>query len=231
MKKKILFIILCGIIITFWIYTQNKKEDIYFVSLGDGIATGMTAYDVEGYNFNDYLRDELDKQHRLENYISTFSSTNQTTEDLIFAIENNYVDKESGLSIQQALNKAKIITLALGMDEIENFPNQSKNMHKRMEQYKKNMEKIIRLIRNFNHYQIFIIGLYDYHNEKSDSIDQINEELQNLSNKYQITFIDISDFSLKKEYYLSNNSYYFNYKAHQEIANRIKNVMKKSQEE
>lgn len=62
MKRKILLILILGVVITYVIYNLNFQNKIYFVSLGDGLATGMTAYNIEGYNYNDYIKEELEKK-------------------------------------------------------------------------------------------------------------------------------------------------------------------------
>lgn len=221
MKKRILIIIIIGIIATFFIYQLNKHEKIYFLSLGDGLATGMTAYNIEGYNYNDYIRDDLEKKEQLEEFIHEFSKTDQTVENLIITIENNYELEELDLTIQQALAKSKLITLAIGNDELANFSLKSNLTTKEKENYINNMKKLLKLIRNFNDNKIFLIGIYKVYNLKQEDVDYFNENLKQIAQELQLEFIDISSLSEKKEYFSSNNSYYFNYKGHQDIANKI----------
>ena len=99
MKKKLCIIILIGIFFTFFIYQKNKNTDIYFITLGDGLSSGMTPYNVEGYNYNDYVRDYLESEHKLEEFISAFSQENQTVENLITKIEDNYKLEEKNITI------------------------------------------------------------------------------------------------------------------------------------
>ncbi len=221
MKKKILIIIIIGIISTFLIYQFNKQEKIYFLSLGDGLATGMTAYNIEGYNFNDYIRDDLEQKEQLEEFIHEFSKTDQTVENLIISIENNYELEELDLTIQQALAKSKLITLAIGNDELANISLKSNLTTKEKENYINNMKKLTKLIRNFNDNKIYLIGIYKVYNLKQEDVDAINESLKQIAKELDFNFVDISNFSEKKEYFLTNNSYYFNYKGHREIANKI----------
>lgn len=221
MKKKIMFIILIGIIITFIIYNQNKNQDIYFMTLGDGLSTGMTAYNVEGYSYNDYIRDYLESEQKLEKYITGFSKTNQTVENLITSIENNYQLEETNLPIQQALAKSELITIGIGMDELANISLKTNIPTKEIEDYKKDMDHLLKLIRNFNDKKIYLLSLYKGYNISEEELNDMNSFLKQISEKYHLIYIDIQNITENPQYFLLNNSYYLNYKGHNEIANRI----------
>lgn len=221
MKKKILIIIFIGVLATFLIYKMNKQEKIYFLSLGDGLATGMTAYNIEGYNFNDYIRDELEQKEVLEEFIHEFSKTGQTVENLITSLENNYELEELDLTIQQALAKSKLITIAIGIDELASNSLKANISTKEKEKYLNDMKKITKLIRNFNDKEIYLIGIYKVYNLKEEDVNYINENLKQIAKENQMEFIDITNIIEQKEYFLTNDSYYLNYKGHRNIANRI----------
>lgn len=210
-----------GMISTFLIYKTNKKDEIYFVSLGDGLASGMTAYNIDGYNYNDYIRDDLEKKHKLEKYIHEFASANQTIENLITSIENNYKKEEIDLTIQQALAKAKIITIGIGIDELANASLHQHLSSKEKEDYIKDMTKLLQIIRIFNDKKIYLLGIYKAYNLKEEEVNEINQSLKQIANRFQVIFINISDIANNPDYFLLNNSYYLNYKGHKEIANRI----------
>ena len=223
MKKKLCIIILIGIFFTFFIYQKNKNTDIYFITLGDGLSSGMTPYNVEGYNYNDYVRDNLEYEHKLEEFISAFSQENQTVENLITKIEDNYKLEEKNITIQQAIAKSKLITIGIGIDELANSSLKQNIPTKEIEDYKKDMEKLIRLTRNFNDGKIVLIGIYKAYNIEDEEVLEINNFLKKLSETYQLEFIDISDVINHSNYFLQNESYYMNYKGHKDIANKIIN--------
>ncbi len=223
MKKKLCIIILIGIFFTFFIYQKNKNTDIYFITLGDGLSSGMTPYNVEGYNYNDYVRDYLESEHKLEEFISAFSQENQTVENLITKIEDNYKLEEKNITIQQAIAKSKLITIGIGIDELANSSLKQNIPTKEIEDYKKDMEKLIRLTRNFNDGKIVLIGIYKAYNIEDEEVIEINNFLKKLSETYQLEFIDISDVINHSNYFLQNESYYMNYKGHKDIANKIIN--------
>lgn len=225
MKKKLLIIIIFGTICTFLIYNFNKKDKITLLALGDGLASGMTAYHVDGYNYNDYIRDELEKRNVLEDYISNFTEADQTIENLITSIENNYYQEEIDLTIQQALAKAKIITIGIGIDELANKSLKQVLPSKEIEDYKKDVEKLLNLIRNFNDGKIFLLGIYKAYNLKEAIVLDINQSLKRIAQNNRAIFIDIADLINNREFFLLDNSYYLNYKGHKEIASKIDSAL------
>ena len=88
MKKKIILITLIGTIISFIIYFYTQNNDITIVSLGDGVSTGMTPYLIEGYSYNDYLKDDYKTKHELKAYYE-YGSPNMTIKELIYDIKIN----------------------------------------------------------------------------------------------------------------------------------------------
>ncbi len=222
MKRKIIIIITLGIFLTFLIYQNNKKEEITLVVLGDGMATGMTPYGVEGYNYNDYLKDYLEQQKKLKNYNNDFSKNNQTTKELLQSIEQNEYAEKRDMTIQQILSKAKIITIGIGVEELNNNRDKQKSTGKMIQTYQENMEKIMEYLRNFNNHKIYLLGIYLKEEEEKE--ETINTFLKDLSQKYQLEFIDISELQKEKNKYFLNNSYYLNYKGHQKIFEKIINT-------
>ena len=219
MKKQIILTIFIGILMAFIIYKITYHEEMNFLALGDGISLGLTAYNVKGYSYNDYLKDYFEDNTILREYISDFASVDETSKSLLNKISNNEV-ASNNMTIQQAISKAKIITISLGMDELNNLKTlKSKNIS----EYLTNMEKIIKMIRNINkNNQVIIISLYETSKLSKDNVLKINSELNNLANKYNLKFVDISDVVMHKEFYMLPNNYYLNYKGHEYISELVK---------
>jgi len=218
MKKKIILTILLGTIITFFIYKNFHHESMNLVALGDDLALGETAYNVQGYSYNDYLRDYFENISILEEYITEFAELEETTETFKIKLNNNFTLESTGIGIQQAINKAKILTLSLGMFEL-NHKKELKS--KDIETYLKNIEKILKIIRIYNEKEIFFISLYPTEKIKKEKIEKINEELKKICETYQVKFIDIEDITEKKEFFFNEKSYHLNYKGHRYISERI----------
>lgn len=222
LKKQIILTIITGVILAFLIYKITYNEEMNFVSLGDGVSLGLTAYNVKGYSFNDYLKDYFEDNTILREYIFEFSTVDETSKSLLTKITNNETLENSSLTIQQAISKAKVITLSLGMDELNNLKSLKT---KDINNYLTNMSKILNLIRNINKNQIFLISLYQSEKLDEEQIAKINKELEQIANNYHITFIDITKAAENKNYYLIPHNYYLNYKGHKFISELIKNKL------
>lgn len=222
MKKKILLTIIMGAVVTFLIYKGFYHENMNLVALGDSIATGETAYNVKGYSYNDYLRDYYEENSVLKEYITEFTNPDETTETLILKLQNNYTLESTGLSIVQAISKAKILTIALGMNELNN---KKELTTPEITNYLKKMDQILKIIRIYNEKEVFLIGLYPSNKISNEKVKEINEELKMLCNTYQIKYVDIENIPEKKDYFFNQKSYFFNYKGHKYISEKITSLI------
>ena len=225
-RYKILLIILMGIIFTILINLRFPDNKTSLVALADGCAEGMTSYDMVGLSFNDYLNDYLEKQHKLKNFNNEFTIQNMEIEELLDMLQDNKLSCKTKLPIQQIIDQADILTIAIGIDEFTNLSLKNKLNEEAVIKYLNNYETFIQKVRSFYNKTIIIIGIYPTNNIKSDIVYQINKGLEKIAVNYKCQFLDIMALSLKKEYYLNENSYYLNYLGHKEIYNNIKKTLK-----
>ena len=218
MRKKIILTILVGSVLTFFIYKIFYHEDMNIMTLGDGVGTGLTAYNVKGYSYNDYLKDYYEKNSILKEYITEFSNAEETTETLILKLQNNYTLESTGLSITQAISKAKILTVSIGMNELSH---KMEIETEEIETYLNNIEKILKLLRIYNKKEIFLTSIYETSFLNNTKVTEINNRLKQLCDTYQVHFIDITDILKNKEYIFNNTSFYFNYRGHRYISEEI----------
>ena len=143
MKKIIILTVLIGSILAFLIFKVTYHEEINILSLGDGLALGETAFNVRGYSFNDYLKDYYEENTNLKEYITEFASKRETTSSLLLKITTNYTLESPNISITQAIAKAQVLTLAIGMDELNLEEEITSPI---IAKYLANIEKIIQLI-------------------------------------------------------------------------------------
>ena len=218
MRKKIILTILVGSVLTFFIYKIFYHEDMNIMTLGDGVGTGLTAYNVKGYSYNDYLKDYYEKNSILKEYITDFSNAEETTETLILKLQNNYTLESTGLSITQAISKAKILTVSIGMNELSHKMEIETEV---IETYLNNIEKILKLLRIYNKKEIFLTSIYETSFLNNTKVTEINNRLKQLCDTYQVHFIDITNILKNKEYIFNNTSFYFNYRGHRYISEEI----------
>ena len=222
MKKKIITIALLGAILSVIIYFFTQNSEITIVSIGDGISSGMTSYGIEGYSFNDYLKEDYRTKHELKEYIE-YAIPNKTVKELIYEIKENksIVKKEEQIEIKQAINKADILTIAIGMDELANIKitNQIKN------EYLHDLEELLSMIKMLNGKKVIILSLYSWGKNDLLTIEKLNAGIRDIALSNGFLFVDINKILMNKDYYLSTDSYYINYLGHKSIYEELKKVL------
>ncbi len=220
-RYKLLLILTIGLIATIIINSTTVHKKISIVSLGDGFSLGMTPYNVAGTSFNDYLKEKFEKKNMLDDYNNEYSITHLTTHELKDYLEENIRGSSTKIPIKQTLAKAEIITIAIGVDEFADKSLVEKINDEKIDDYLKDMEDILKTIKDFYEKKLIVIGLYPaYKFDKKDAIE-VNSKLKVLCGKYNVDFLDVLAISLNEKYYLEKESYYMNYKAHEEIAKML----------
>ena len=224
-RYKLLLIILLGVIFTFLINFITVKDKINLVSLGDGFSLGMTPYNVAGPSFNDYLKENLENKNKLGTYNNEFSIAHLRIHELNDYLEDNTLGRFTRLPIKQILAKADVITIAIGIDCLADISLYEEISTKIIEDYLREMENLLKTIREFYDKEIVLISLYPAYNfERKDAIE-INKGLNKLAAEYNSKYLDIIAYSLNESYFLDKTSYYMNYLAHEHIANEIINML------
>lgn len=222
MKKKILIITILGSILSIIIYFYTRKEEINIVALGDGVSIGMTPYNIEGYSYNDYLKNDFENIHKLNKYYE-FGGFGKTVKELIYEIKENKSKsfKDDKIEIQRAINEADILTISIGMDELS----EDKITKQIILDYEDDIKELLSMIKMLNNKKVYVIGLYTIKKEELPNIEKLNAIIKTEAENNNFTFIDITNIINKKEYYLDNKSYYINYEGHKVIYNEIKKVL------
>ena len=224
-RYKLLLIIVSGIIITIIINSITLKNKISLVSLGDGFSLGMTPYNVAGSSFNDYLKEILDENNKLDEYNNEFSQAHLKIHELNEILEDNTLGKFTRIPIKQTIAKAEILTISIGLDELADASLEGNITIDILENYLKEYNNLLETIRNFYDKKIIIIGLYPAYNfDRNDAIE-VNNSLKKLAGEFNSQFLDILPFYLNNEYFLDKTSYYMNYKAHEKIATLLEEMI------
>ncbi len=220
-KYKLILIITISILLAYFIYIFNIEDKIYLVSLGDGISSGETAYNIDGISYNDYIKEYFDSKKDLKNYNNTFSKKNYKIKELINDIDNNILDKDKDLYIKQSIHKGNIITLCIGEDELTKLSITKDLTKEYIKEFINNYDILLDKLKKITDGKIVVIGLYENNYLDKGTTIIINAEIANLVKKYDLIFINVTDLLLNEEYFLNKNSYYFNYKGHETIAEII----------
>ncbi len=246
MKKKIIFIFLACIIITFGIYLSINNNKINYLSLGDGIALGINPYNQKDYGYNLYLKDYLKTQKKLNNYME-FSKEDLRVKDLIDMIEDDYSIKinKKNVSINEAINNADVITISLGSTEVYNklklnnikyLYTEINDIYGYIDNFINEYEESLKLIKKlYKKENLILIGVYNpvvnssyINNEELLKIfDYLDNRMQTLAKKYQAKYINTNKIIKREERYFSNpNSIHINKKGYENI---YKEILKKTE--
>ena len=220
MKK----ILILGIIILsiFIIYLTTIDKKVYFLSLGDEIALGITK---EGYyelNYNDYIKEYLENKNKLEIYINDFTTQGYRITDIINDINKNKELEEKNKTIKNTLIKADLVTLSIGtndiISQIEREYKLTKidynKIYKNIKQITEDLDKLLKLLREYCKEDIILVGInITTEDEKiNEIINYANETFEQISNKYNITYInqyenkqEIKIYPTKEEYKMLGN--------------------------
>ena len=182
----------------------------------------MTSYGIEGLSFNDYLKEDYSTKHELKEYIE-YAIPNKTVKELIYEIKENIsiVKKEEQIEIKQAINKADILTIAIGMDELAN----SKITNKIKNEYLHDLEELLSMIKMLNGKKVIVISLYTWGKNDLLTIEKLNAGIRDIALSNGFLFVDINKILMNKDYYLSTDSYYINYLGHKSIYEELKKVL------
>ncbi len=197
MKKRSIVVFVLVAIIIFMIYGKLKDKTIYYLNIQD-------MY--EGMEYSYFIKDELKNQEKLEKFVE-FKYNDLRVTDLMNMIENNdyiYMDNKKQ-TIQNALIKADMITLFIGMNEIQTgFAKATKEeVYQHLDSLLMDIEILLKEVRKYSKEEIFFIGYYTELEKEEEYIAYLNQKLQKLCKKEDISYIK-TDVSLKKNKNLTN---------------------------
>ena len=205
----------------YFIYFLNHKTKINIMVIGDGIASGETSFLIDGLSYNDYLKEYFINKKSLNKYNDTYAYKNYKISNLINDIKTNDLKEFLNLHINQIIHQSDIITIGIGEEELVKLAITNDLDITYLKQHIQEYDKLLYLLKENTEATIVIVGFYENKYLDKSNIIILNSELANIASKYNAIFINISDLLLNKDYFVDDNSYYFNYKGHEKIAEMI----------
>ena len=176
-----LFLILV-ILFIFLINLSNQDNKIYYVNID---STNSLTYNKKIYN-------EYKKNNKLKKYINYFSKKDYRTTDLIKDIEEN--KKINNQTIQNALIKSDILTLYIGINDINYKLNNKEELYDYTDQVIDDIERLIKLIREYSKEKIYVIGFKNNKNSSyNDYFKYTNDKLKIICSEYKVIYININN--------------------------------------
>lgn len=217
--KLLIGFIITGIILVFIFFITRDKK-IYYLSLGDSLAAGQTPYNTIKESYGDYVANYIKDKEKLKFYTKGFSKSGYRSIDLLKDLKANKeitVDKKR-LTLKHALIKADIVTLSIGANDLfyklnignEFDLDEYDDIYKYIDECIIDIDKLLYELRKSCKEQILVLGFYNpftnYSDELSTMIEPFikyaNDKMENIVNKYDMTFVDIHDLFLGNDKYL-----------------------------
>lgn len=202
--KKIIFLIICFILVLIILKLQNN--DIYYLNLNS----------LQKKDYSIYYKDHIEN---LKYYNNNFNIEEYRITDLIRDIKENkeITVNNKKQSIENSIIKADVITIWIGMNEIKYKINSNKNeLYNYCDQLLIDMEELFILLRKFSKEEIIFLNFYNPSNINDDVIIYLNKKLEIIAKEYNIKILDISNI-------IKNNPTDNDYKT---ISNMLKKLLK-----
>lgn len=187
--KKIIFILIL-FLSCFCIYISTTNKKLYYLNLGDGIS----LYEKDNiYSYAYYIKKYLEEKKLLTGYNDYFTNEDYRIVDLIHHIEENTQtpSEKSPNTINQLIKKADIITLSIGMNELYyKLTKNTENIYTYVDNMLEEYETLLKLITEFPHKKVYMIGFYNVTNKSHDVFTYANYHLSYLAKKYNCVFVN-----------------------------------------
>lgn len=222
-----LIILILIIFVVFLIYKTNHNNYFNYTSLGDGYALGINSYGEKDYGYSDFIKDELQKEKKLNVYTKEFAEKDQSINHLYESIvtnEKKQIDKVEK-NLKQILRESDLVTLTIGLNDliyhIAITPNMNEyKLEKIIKSMKEDIKRLITEIKTYYQKEIYIIGYPDIPIENKyikKGIKKLNKIYQNLDT---ITYIPSFDIIYENEF-LNPNSIYPSKISYKKMAEKL----------
>lgn len=224
MKKIISILIL--FLSCYFIYNLTIDNELYYLSIGDGIAKGITNEgNVSVYNYADNIKNYLTSKNKLKGFNNSFVDKDYRITDLLRIIKykEEIVVNNDHISINELLKKADIVTISLGMNELYyKILVDNNNIYSYIDGMLNDMKLLLKEVDRYNHKKVIVLGYYNTTNNNKDIFNYVNYKLKNIVNKRGFEFIDLDKIiNNNANYFTNNTNFYLNNGGYQKISQII----------
>lgn len=217
-KLLIGFIITAIFLLVIFFITKDKK--VYYLSLGDSLATGQTPNNTIEESYGDYIASYLKDKEMLEFYTKDFAKSGYRSIDLLNDLNNNKETEVDGkkITIKNALIKADLVTVSIGANDLfyklnigNKFDmNEFDDIYTYVDETISDVDKLLYELRKSCKEQIMVFGFYNpftnFSSSLANTVEPVilyaNTKMENIVRKYDMTYVNIHDTFLKNDNYL-----------------------------
>lgn len=224
MKKIISILIL--FLSCYFIYNITIDNELFYLSIGDGIAKGITDEgNVSVYNYTDSIKNYLTSKNKLKGFNNSFVDKDYRITDLLRIIKykEEIVVNNDHISINELLKQADIVTISLGMNELYyKILVDNNNIYSYIDGMLNDMELLLKEVDRYNHKKVIVLGYYNITNNNKDIFNYVNYKLKNIVNKRGFEFIDIDKIiNNDTDYFTNDTNFYLNNGGYEKISQII----------
>lgn len=224
MKKIISILIL--FLSCYFIYNLTIDNELFYLSIGDGIAKGITDDgNVSEYNYTNSIKNYLTSKNKLKGFNNSFVDKDYRITDLLRIIKykEEIVVNNDHISINELLKKADIVTISLGMNELYyKILVDNNNIYSYIDGMLSDMELLLKEVDRYNHKKVIVLGYYNTTDNNKDIFNYVNYKLKNIVNKRGFEFVDVDKIINNiTNYFTNNTNFYLNNGGYQKISQII----------
>ena len=224
MKKIISILIL--FLSCYFIYNLTIDNELFYLSIGDGIAKGITDDgNVSEYNYTDSIKYYLTSKNKLKRFNNSFVDKDYRITYLLRIIKykEEIVVNNDHISINELLKKADIVTISLGMNELYyKILVDNNNIYSYIDGMLSDMELLLKEVDRYNHKKVIVLGYYNTTDNNKDIFNYVNYKLKNIVNKRGFEFVDVDKIiNNNTNYFTNNTNFYLNNGGYQKISQII----------
>jgi len=230
MKKIISILIL--FVSCYFIYNLTIDNEIYYLTLGDGLAKGINSDGkISLLNYSKNIQEYLEEKNKLEGFNNSFVDKDYRITDILKIIKYKEVITvdNNEMSIHELLKKADVITISVGMNELYyKLKVDNNNIYQYIEGMLNDMDNLLKEVDRYNHKKVIVLGYYNTTNTNKDIFNYINYKLEKIVINRGFDYINLDkSFDNDVRYFENNNNFYPNdlgySKISQIIVEKIKN--------
>lgn len=185
------------IIAIFLIYLGFMDRDVYYLNLMDN-----------GADYHEKICSFFSDKKKLEKGVFGFVEKQMRITELTSLLEDNkkiMVDNKN-IPIKNALIKADIVTISIGLDDflskVALYENDVHKMYEYIDELSEDLEKFFSLIRMYCKEDIVFLGYYNpfLNNEDISLVFRyLNDRYSNICQKYNIVYVPTTDIVKEEE--------------------------------
>ncbi|MEH7126199.1 GDSL-type esterase/lipase family protein [Bacillus sp. JJ1773] len=221
-KVLFVFALLLGMVAQPIASSAAAEKNVFYVSLGDSLAAGLSPYGEIGKGYPDFIAENFKSNEVLQMFVRDYAVPGYTTTNVLDDIANNVIKGEND-GIQAVLSQATHVTLDVGANDIlkkikidpvnQNVSFDQEEVKQTFAEIQQNLVKITTAVKSLNpDVKLYIMGYYNPYPhlpaEHQPALNQLLTALNSMIEQIAIqsvsTYVPTADVIAKNIAFLPN---------------------------